>query len=103
MRSGSGELILEGKNNYTGGTVIVGGLLTLSKTGTLAPTGKVTISSGGILDISTIGADSQTISSLSGSGGEIVLGEKTLIVGGALSTVYRGVISGAGSMIKQGP
>ncbi|VHO03253.1 autotransporter-associated beta strand repeat-containing protein [Candidatus Rhabdochlamydia sp. T3358] len=103
MRLGSGELILEGSNNYTEGTTISGGLLTLYRTGTLAPTGKVAINSGGILDISSIGADSQTISGLSGSEGEIVLGEKTLIIESVLSTVYRGVISGAGSVIKQGP
>ncbi|WP_215216955.1 MULTISPECIES: autotransporter-associated beta strand repeat-containing protein [Candidatus Rhabdochlamydia] len=102
IRSGKGELILEGSNRYTGGTVIIGGLLALSGSGSLAPNGKVVISSGGILNISAIESDSQTISDLSGSGGEIVLGAKTLIMEERLPTEYGGVISGTGSIVKQG-
>lgn len=102
MRSGGGELILEGSNSYTGGTEITGGLLALSGSGSLAPTGEVVINSEGIFDISSMGFDSQTISNLSGSGGEIVLGAKTLIIEEGLSTVYEGIISGEGSLIKQG-
>jgi len=102
MRSGGGELILEGSNSYTGGTEITGGLLALSGSGSLAPTGEVVINSEGIFDISAMGFDSQTISNLSGSGGEIVLGAKILIIEEGLSTVYEGIISGEGSLIKRG-
>jgi fibronectin-binding autotransporter adhesin len=102
VKLGNGELILEENNSYTGGTAVIAGLLALSGSGSLAPTGKVAINFEGMLDISAISSDAQTISNLSGSGGKIVLGAKTLVIEEGLSTEYGGAISGTGSIVKQG-
>ena len=98
IKQNTGTLILNG-SNYTGGTTINGGNLTLLSR--LHPMGAVAIHAG-VFDISSISSTSQTIYNLSGMGGEVVLGSKMLIAGSLDDTMYEGVISGDGSFTKQG-
>lgn len=65
--SGDGKLVLDGSNTYTGGTII-NGLVDISGTGALDPTGSVTVNAG-MFSISGIAAASQTIGDLMGTGG----------------------------------
>ncbi|MFG1395280.1 autotransporter-associated beta strand repeat-containing protein, partial [Xanthobacter agilis] len=88
-------------NTYTGATVISAGTLALSGSGSIAASSTVTVD--GTLDIAAISGGSVSISNLSGSAaGAITLGSKTLKVLQAVSGVYAGTISGAGSLTKEG-
>ena len=99
---GANTLTLTGANSYTGGTIIDGGTLALSgASGSIA--GSVTLAATGTgFDIAgAVGG--RTIDSLSGAAGSTVaLGANTLTLGDATSTAFDGVISGTGSVHKQG-
>lgn len=105
---GTGILLCNASNTYTGGTVIAEGTLKLGA-GTLLPTGKAltvgtTFASGAIFDMSTAGVN-QTIGDLSGSSfGSISLGNSQLIFGTNNSTSFSGTISSgaSGSIQKVG-
>ncbi len=92
-----GTETLSGANVYTGATTITGGTLSLSGTGSIVDSSGVVLGSGGTFDISgtTGGA---TIVGLTGSGGTVNLGGKTLSL--ALSTsqtdTFNGIIEGTG-------
>ncbi|MEK7339524.1 MAG: autotransporter domain-containing protein, partial [Verrucomicrobiota bacterium] len=101
IKQGSGTLTLSGANVYSGGTMINAGTLALSGSGKLSSTGSVTIHAG-IFDISNITDSFQTIGDLSGIGGEVILGDKTLIQDTSNHTSYAGAIRGSGAFIKQG-
>ena len=100
-KQGSGTLTLTGANTYSGGTIINEGTLALLGSGTLHPTGDVTVNDGAF-DMSEITAASQTIGNLSGRGGIVNLGTKDLITGTASDSTYAGVILGSGALSKQG-
>ncbi len=97
VTSGTGTLTLAGANTYTGPTMITAGTLRPAQNAT---PGDFFISGGAALDITTIG--NLTIGSLAGSG-TVSLGNNTLTTGGDNnSTVYSGLISGSGTVIKAG-
>jgi outer membrane autotransporter protein len=96
-KSGVGLLVLSGANTYTGGTTINGGTLQLAG-GSLAPTGALTVN-GGTFDLN--GAN-QTVGSLAGTGGTVLLGSGRLTVGDGTSTLFTGTITGTGGVTKQG-
>ena len=95
---GSGTLILGAANTYTGGTIVNGGTLRLGASGSLLSTGALTIN-GGIFDLA---GRTQTVGTLSGTGGTLALGAGALTAGNANSATLSSVITGSGSFVKQG-
>ena len=91
---GSGTLTLSGTNTYTGDTTISAGKITVS--GTLADTTDVVNS--GIYDVDS----TDTIQSLSGSGGVELASSTILTTGDPGNDTVSGVISGSGSLTKAG-
>ena len=91
---GSGTLTLSGTNTYTGDTTISAGKITVS--GTLADTTDVVNS--GIYDVDS----TDTIQSLSGSGGVELASSIILTTGDSGNDTVSGVISGSGSLTKAG-
>ncbi len=105
-KSGMGTLVLEGAgNNYSGGTFIDGGTLSVSTVGTLNPSGFVEVAGGATFDISGLTLPSLTIGDLSGiAGSHVTLVSKNLTFGTNNPTpkTFAGVISGpTGSITKQ--
>ncbi|MEG3154478.1 autotransporter domain-containing protein [Sphingomonas sp. RB1R13] len=101
---GVGTQTLSGANTFTGGTTVTDGTLIISGGAALADTGAVTVNSTGTTS-GTLQVDtSETIGSLAGNGGSVVLNGAgvALTTGDATNTAYAGVISGAGSLVKQG-
>ncbi len=106
IKLGSGTLVLMGSNNYTDGTIISNGTLSLSGIGSLYFAGAVSVNSAtSIFDVSGITA-STTIGDLSGvTDSSVVLGpvNKALVVGTSTPSInFDGVISGLGDFTKQG-
>jgi autotransporter-associated beta strand protein len=103
---GAGTLILSAVNNYDGATIVEGGKLTFTTTGSIKDTSAVNLTGAtAVVDIATITAAGETVGSLAGvSGSSVLLGDKTLSVGSDnTSTTMAGVISGtAGAITKQG-
>lgn len=99
-KAGSGVLVLQGSNTYSGGTIVKGGTLRSGAAKALVSNTAYTID-GGILDLNGYRL---TTSSLSGAGGEVALGSGTLTVDQAanLVTTYAGTITGSGGLIKDG-
>ncbi len=116
VRSGTASAILGGAvglNKTTGGTVTLSGANTYTGTttvnaGTLALSGGAAIANTAAVNLDTSGANltlnaSETIGSLAGvAGTTVTLGANTLTSGDATNTTYAGVISGAGSVVKNG-
>lgn len=103
-KNGNGLLTLSGVNTYTGGTTISAGTLALSGAGAVPAQSAVNVSGAtGVFNISGITAASTTIGSLSGvAGSGVVLGGKTLVVGGNnTATTFAGVASGVGGGITK--
>ena len=108
-KNGTGIFTLTNANTYTGGTTINAGILFLSGLGALDSNGNMTVNAG-TFDISGIApATGQQIGDLSGAGGFVALGAKTLTLGTANSTTYAGNIQSGGlgggspgNLIKQG-
>ena len=93
-KAGSGTLTFSANNTYTGDTTISAGTLTVS--GTLADATDVINS--GTYDVDA----TDTIQSLSGSGGVQLANGITLTSGDSGNDTISGVISGAGSFSKSG-
>ncbi len=98
-KNGSGTLTLSGFNTYTGLTTINAGTLSLAVAQPIFPTNSVTIPvAGATLDLQT----TVTIGDLTGVAGTFVtLNPYTLRTGDATNTVFAGVMSGSGNLIKQ--
>jgi autotransporter-associated beta strand protein len=94
VNSGSGTLTLSNNNTYTGSTTVAAG--TLNVTGTLADSTAVTVASGATYMVNT----NDTIASLAGAGNTVL--NANLIFGNANDTTVSGIISGAGSLTKEG-
>ncbi|MDR0535760.1 MAG: autotransporter-associated beta strand repeat-containing protein [Puniceicoccales bacterium] len=77
----SGHTILSATASHTGGTNITGGTLALVGTASIPNSPSVTLSAGGqfVITDTTVSA---TIRGLNGSGGEVLLGGKTLFITG---------------------
>ncbi|WP_395747178.1 autotransporter-associated beta strand repeat-containing protein [Prosthecobacter sp.] len=110
-KTGSGTMTFTGANTYTGATTISDGTLALSAGGSLSDSSAVNLSSAmGVLDISGITADGETIASIAGvTGSQVFLGAKNLTAGNDGDTTMAGVISDGGivagtggSLTKQG-
>ncbi|MCA0248161.1 MAG: autotransporter-associated beta strand repeat-containing protein [Proteobacteria bacterium] len=99
VKDGGGTLALTGASSHTGGTVINNGTLQLGAGGSLASTGAVAVN-GGTFDLN---GQSQTVGSLSGSGGTVALNNNgALTVNQSTNTSYAGVVAGSGSLTKSG-
>ncbi|WP_346296937.1 autotransporter-associated beta strand repeat-containing protein [Rhodopseudomonas sp. P1] len=98
-KNGGGKLILNGRNSFSGGTIINAGTLQLANSNMLSATTAATVASGTTLDL---GGFDQTIGSLAG-GGSVALGAAMLTTGADnSSTNYSGMMSGTGGLTKQG-
>ena len=94
-----GRLELSGTNSYTGGTTVNSGTLFMQSGATLASTGTLTVNGGSF----NLNGNTQTVGTLSGSGGGIELGSGgALTVTQATNIGYAGAISGNGSLTKTG-
>lgn len=98
VQRGSGTLILKKENSYKGATHIECGTLQLQGDDVLPVSTDVIMNPGAIFDLGTF---SQEISSLSGSG-KVIFGNATLKIRDDKSTTFDGIISGTGSLIKDG-
>ncbi|HEY4171303.1 MAG TPA: autotransporter domain-containing protein, partial [Reyranella sp.] len=81
---GSGTLTLTGDNTYTGTTAVVGGVLALKDSGSIAGSRKLFLDSGSKLDISqtSAGAAMQGVASGLPGNGIVALGGQTLTITG---------------------
>jgi autotransporter-associated beta strand protein/T5SS/PEP-CTERM-associated repeat protein len=99
QQNGTGTTVFTAANTYTGGTIINAGTLRLGPGGSLAPTGALTVNTGGTFDLNSF---NQTIGSLAGAG-NVTLGAGTLTTGNDnTSTTFSGAISGTGGLTKIG-
>lgn len=99
-KMGLGVLLLQGAQTYTGGTVVNEGILRLGANSSLAPTGGLTVNTGGTFDLN---GNNLTVAALSGTGGEIALGASTLTVDGPYNSAIASVLTGTGGLTKDGP
>ncbi|OPF94303.1 hypothetical protein I8G32_01726 [Rhodopseudomonas palustris] len=98
-KNGGGKLILNGRNTFSGGTIINAGTLQLANSNMLSATTAATVASGTTLDL---GGFNQTIGSLAGAG-SVALGAALLTTGADnSSTNFSGTMSGTGGLTKQG-
>ncbi|WP_293336051.1 autotransporter domain-containing protein [Parvibaculum sp.] len=97
VKTGAGTLSLTGTNSYTGGTTVSGGTLRAGSAGGLASGAYVL--NGGTLDLNDFGL---TASSLSGTSGTVNLGIAELEVDQDGDSIFGGIISSAGSLVKLG-
>ncbi len=99
----NGFITLTAGNTYGGTTTINAGTLALTGSGAISDSSPVNLAqSGSIFDISGISGTSETVASLAGvAGSSVILGGKTLSVGGG--TTFSGSMSGTGgSFTKTG-
>ncbi len=97
-KTGSGEWRWYGTNTFTGNLTLSAGTLGTYADNTLSPNATV-ILNGGLLDL---GAKSQTVAGLAGTGGVFSNGG-TLTVSQSADTTFSGVLSGSGGFTKAGP
>lgn len=98
VKSGSGTVLLDGFNTYTGGTTVNEGRLHAFGNDVIG-SGGLTVNGGEFF----LDAGSQTVSSLSGSGGTVrIASTSVLTVDQASNTTYAGQITDAGSLVKTG-
>nr|NUR37703.1 hypothetical protein [Sphingomonas sp.] len=94
---GTGTLVLSGANTFTGAATVSGGNLTLQGGNAIGDTTAVVVNAG------TLQVDNlETIGSLAGTGGSVVLNAGLVAGGDNSSTTYAGVISGVGGLEKTG-
>ncbi|WP_165789438.1 autotransporter-associated beta strand repeat-containing protein, partial [Billgrantia endophytica] len=90
----AGTLILSGDNSYQGGTTVLAGILQAGHENAFVDETAYTVD-GGTLDLND---HDLVMSSLSGDGGELALGNATLTVDQQTDTRYAGTISGDGKL-----
>lgn len=100
---GTGGLLLSGANTFTGATTVSGGFLQLVGGQTLSDTALLTVAAGALVAID----GNETVGNISGGGGIVLVGNRTLTAGNADDTTFSGVISETsavmpGSFVKQG-
>lgn len=94
----SGTTTLSGTNTYTGSTTVTAGTLQLGGSGVIHDSSDLIVK-GGVFDLND---NSETVASLSGTGGSIDLGTGTLTVTQAADLTYGGIISGTDGLTKTG-
>lgn len=98
-KAGLGALVLSKQNQYTGDTLIQGGILRLEAENAVAASAQVQIDEGAML---MTGEADQLIHQLSGAG-QIVLGQSVLTqYNSAGTTLFSGRIGGLGGLTKTG-
>ena len=104
VKQGSGSLSLSGANRYSGATTVAAGALALQGGAALADTSAVTLANAAGVRLLLLAP--QTLGALAGggaAGGELQLGAHTVRIGSdGSNSVFDGVISGAGALVKQG-
>ncbi|MXO64077.1 beta strand repeat-containing protein [Qipengyuania oceanensis] len=96
---GEGRILFDGLYAFDGLTTIYAGSVALS--GALAADTQLQVS-GGVFDLSSVQGGAQTIASLSGTGGTLILGDISLTVDQTGTTSYFGDITGSGEFIVEG-
>ena len=94
---GTGTLLLSGANTYTGTTTVSDGTLEVQGGAAIADTGSVVVNTPGTFLVS----NTETIGDLAGTG-SVVLTQGLTTGGNNNSTTFSGVISGPGSLTKDG-
>ena len=97
IQQGSGTLTLSQANTYTGATVVDGGTIAVTGTGSLG-TGALGIASGGEVDLANA---AQRIASLGGEG-NLELGGTALEINGGAMASFAGSIGGNGTLLYDG-
>ncbi|HEV2650939.1 MAG TPA: autotransporter-associated beta strand repeat-containing protein, partial [Rhizomicrobium sp.] len=99
---GTGSLTLSGANTFAGPAVVTDGTLILQGGAAIGDTTAVIVNAtdttSGTLEVD----NAETIGSLAGNGGSVVLDADLTTGGDNTSTSYSGVISGTGALIKDG-
>lgn len=105
-KTGTGILLLDGSNTFTGGLEVADGTVRAVAANVLPATGTLTLgnTAAALVDLNGF---NQTIGALAGGGalgGGVALGSATLTLGDATSTSFAGVISSGsgGSLVKVG-
>ncbi|MES2695376.1 MAG: autotransporter-associated beta strand repeat-containing protein [Verrucomicrobiota bacterium] len=98
-KTGAGALIFSGTSSLTGILQLNAGSLSVLNTGTLGSSSLRLVVNGGSLSLANA---SQTIGSLSGTGGSINLSGHSLTIAQSGSTSFSGSFSGSGSMVFSG-
>jgi autotransporter-associated beta strand protein len=98
-----GDQVLQGINGYTGTTLINGGRVALSGTGSIAQSSRVTVGAGtaGTFDVAGTTSGASIMSLAGDSNGTVTLGSKTLTLTAANDT-FAGTISGSGGLTLTG-
>jgi autotransporter-associated beta strand protein len=103
VQRGGGTTTITGSAGYTGTTTIEQGTLALSGSGVIADVSRLVMSAGATLDVGTI---QQGFEGVSGTGGTIVLRNRTQLALNASTPsstyTFGGTITGTGDLIKQG-
>lgn len=97
-KTGAGRLVLGGANGYAGATHINAGIVNANSASALGNNSAVTVAAGAGLDLGS----GLSVGSLAGAGA-VGLHAHTLTTGGDhASTLYSGVMSGTGGLVKTG-
>jgi len=103
---GTGTLTLGGTNTFAGTATVTNGTLELTNGDAIADTTAVVVNANATATPATSGtllvSNDEEIGSLAGNGGSVVLDAGLTTGGDDTSTSYAGVISGAGSLTKEG-
>ncbi|WP_420963842.1 autotransporter outer membrane beta-barrel domain-containing protein [Brucella sp. IR073] len=94
VKGGSGTLVLGGVNKYTGGTLIQGGVLSISNANNLGTTGTITLQGGTLENTDEVTLDTSHNISIQNVAGNTLQTDKNLTVSGK--------ISGTGALNKTG-
>ena len=98
VQAGTGTTTLTGAKSYTGGTTVNAGTLRLGTGASLASTGALAVN-GGTFDLNN---NTQTVGTLSGTGGTIALGSATLTTNSSVDSSLASAITGTGGFVKSG-
>lgn len=102
-KQGTGTLILSGNNQYSGGTVALGGILQAGSTTAFGTGGLYMNAAGATVDLNNLNNSVAFIAeATAGSAGNIKLGTATLTITNGSNQSYSGIISGTGGLSKQG-
>jgi len=99
LKRTSGTTTIGAANTFTGVVKIQDGILQLTGNGSFDSGSSLVLNPGGTMDLNN---KSQTFSAVSGAGGTISMGSGSLTVNQSTDTTYNGIVTGSGSLNKQG-